>query len=482
METPQIKKKLVSGFLWECFERIGSQGLNFIFTLILARLLIPAEFGIIALLLAFINICAGFANGGFSVALIQGKDITEEDCSSVFFINIAVSLLLYLVLFLTAPLIANLYNAPRIVIYLRVLAVALIISAFSTVQLALLSKRMLFHLSCRCNWIALLVSGSVGVGLAYKGCGIWSLIVQHLCHASASAICLWLWVRWRPVKSFNWLRVKHLFRFGWKVLTAYILNLLYNDMYSFVIGKISDFSQISYYNRGRSFPYLGMSVFTSALGNVMLPAISAIQDDNAQIRLIARETLKNLMFVITPVLSLLFVLAAPIITVLLSEKWLPSTIFMRICCFEFLFWPLNTINTQIIMAKGRSDLILILEIIKKTQGIVFVVISLRFGVVPMVVAGALAGFLCVFENGLVTFKQIHYSPVRQILDMLPFLLISVFAGVFCYWTSGYFVSHWSKLILGGSVFAVLYIAGCFICRQIPAVFLKMARKSFPLLN
>ena len=259
-------------------------------------------------------------------------------------------LVLYGVLFLASPFIEQFYETEDLSLYLHVFSLVIIIRSFSLVQNALLQKRMLFRLSFRISWVALIISGIVGIGMAYAGFGVWALIAQQLTTALVTVIMQWYWIRWRPQWLFDWQRTKVLFNFGWKMFCSSFLDTLYADIYSLVIGKIADLEKLSYYDRGKQYPKYGMSIINSTIGSVMLPAFAELQDDRPKMKQLAQRGLKNIMFVVTPALAFLFVFADSITIVLLTEKWLPSVFFLRLCCISYFFWPFSTTNLQIITA------------------------------------------------------------------------------------------------------------------------------------
>lgn len=462
-----IKNKVVSGVIWQGLERVGTYGIGFAVSIILARLLSPEEFGVIAIMMVFITLSNVFIDSGFSTALIQKKDMEETDCCSAFYINIVMGLVLYGILYLASPYIARFYETEGLTLYLHVFSLILVIRSFSLVQNALLRKRMLFHLSFRISWVALIISGIVGISMAYSGCGVWSLIAQQLTNAFVTVIMQWYWVKWRPQWLFDWQRTKGLFSFGWKMFCSSFLDTLYNDIYSLVIGKIADLKTLSYYDRGKQYPKYGMDIMNSTIGTVLLPAFSELQDDRPKMKLLARRGLKSIMFMVTPALAFLFAFAESITVLLLTEKWLPSVIFVRLCCITFFFWPFHTTNLQIITACGRSDVFLILEIIKKIQGILVIAITYRFGVVTMIATGAAMGLVGVFENGWYNRKLIDYAPWQQLWDIVPILTITIAVSIVSYFITQPFHNVWLKLIIGASAFGALYLVTTLITHTFP---------------
>lgn len=471
-----LKNKILSGVFWQGLEKVGSQGISFAIQIVLARLLAPKDFGVIALMMVFIALCNVVVDSGFSSALIQKKDATQTDFCSVFFINIVLGVFLYGVMFFAAPWVARFYDSPDLTRFLRFSSLALVITSFSRVQQAYLNRNMLFHLSFRINWIALLVSGATGIVMAYRGFGAWALIAQQLCNAAVQCLLLWLLVKWRPHRLFDWSRAKSLFRFGWKFLASTFLNTFYNDLYGIVIGKIADLTSLSYYNRGKSIPMFGMGIINSTVGSVLFPAFSQIQDDRVKMRELAKRGLRNIMFLVIPALTLLFILAEPLVRILLTDKWLPCVIYLQLCCITACFWPLHTTNLQIINACGRSDVFLILEILKKIQALAVIAVTYRFGVKVMVAAEAAMGGIYFVENAWVNRRLIGYPPWRQAADVLPALCVAALSGAVGYWLVHYVRSPWGKLVVGGSVFTVLYIAVMFAARQIPGDILNLMGK------
>lgn len=471
-----LKQKIVSGVFWQGLERSGSQGISIAVSIILARLLAPEEFGIIALLMVFISLCNSFIDSGFGAALIQKKDADEIDFCTVFFFNIVAGILLYGLLFISAPWVAKFYDSTNLSLFLRVMALMLIINSFTAIQRTILNKRMLFHLSFRINWIALIVSGTTGVLMAYRGCGVWSLIVQQLTNAGFVCLLLWFFVHWRPRLMFSWQRAKSLFQFGWKLLISGFLDTLYHDLYSIVISKISNLADLSYYNRGRSMPSIGMGVINTTIGSVLFPAFAELQDDRRKMRDLTKRSLHCIMFAVIPVLTMLFVLAEPLVKILLTDKWLPSVIYMQLCCITFFFWPFHTVNLAVIKSCGRSDLFLLLEIIKKVQALLVIFFTYRYGVVTMVAAGAAMGLAGAMENGWCNRKLINYAPWVQLWDILPLLIPALLSGWAAHLIIGYIYSPWLQILSGGAIFTALYLSVIFVIGMTPAEILDFFKR------
>ena len=472
-----LRSKILSGVFWQGLCNVGSKGLTFVFSIILARLLVPEDFGSVAILMIFIAIAEVFVDSGFSTALIQKKDADEIDCSSVFYINILVAVVLYFVSFAAAPWVAEFYRDPKLTIYFRWLALGTVIRSLALVQGALLTKRMLFFLNFRIAFCSLLVSGVLGISLAYCGFGVWALIAQQLTSAAVTAILLWLLVRWRPRLSFVWSRVKALFQFGSKLLATSLLDSLFNNLFGMIVGRLFDLSTLAYYNRGRHIPETGMSIINSTIGSVIFPAFAEVQDDRERMRAIARKSLKLTMFFVIPAMGMLAVLARPLVIVLLTEKWLSCVIFLQLSCITFLVWPLHTLNLQVIMACGRSGIMLILEIIKKTQTIAILFLTYPYGVVAMVWGMAINGVVCAVENAWPNRKLIGYSFWPQFRDILPLLLVAGVASLLTMFLIVHLpVSPWLQLIAGGLVYGAVYLTGCWAAHTIPQEVFQLGMK------
>ena len=465
--SDNLKHKIVSGIFWQALERVSVLGLQFVIGVILARLLSPEDFGVLAIMMVAITLCQVFVDSGFSTALIQKKDIDNVDCNSVFYINIITALGIYAVLFMTAPLIAGFYNAPAISPYLRVLALVLVIRALALVQNAILNKKMLFNLNCRISWIALLLSGCTGIIMAYRGFGVWSLITQQLLYAFIVAVLQWLWVKWRPQLLFNWQRVINLFRFGWKLFCSASLNTIYNELNSIVIGKLFSLKTLSFYQQGRFIPMQAMSVVNLTINNVMLPAFSTLQDNREEMKLLARRTLKIIAFLLFPLIGILFITASPLVTIIFTEKWLPCVIFLQLSSLMVLFWPFHGLNLQIITACGRSDVYLVLEIIKKVQAVIVILATFRYGVLPMVCGLTFLAPLSFIENSFYNGKLINYPWWKQFKDLLPFIIAGSISGAAGWWCMKFVGNNWLKIFSGAGVLLIVYMGTSLLFKLVP---------------
>ena len=430
-------KKISTALLWKLLERFGVQGAQFILQIVLARILDPEHYGVLSLMVIFTTLANVFIQNGFNTALIRAKDVTEEDYSSVFWITLGISGILYGVIFFTAPLIGKFYEMPSIVLPLRILALMLLPGAFNSVQLAKVSREMNFKKVFISNIAGILIAGIAGILIALLGGGLWALVAQTMLNIFVACFVMFLTVRWRPRFVCQLHRVKILFRFGWKMLVSGLIDTLYQDLRSLVIGKKYDSGTLGYYNRGKQFPQFIINAINSSVQSVMLPAMASEQDDQTRVKALMRNSITLSSYIIFPMMAGLAGVAAPMVSLLLTDKWLPCVPYLQIYCFTLAFYPVHTCNLQAINAMGRSDIFLKLEIIKKSIGIPSLVIAVFCFDSPIAIAatGVVTGLISSFINAFPNKKLVGYSYFEQIKDILPsFLLSAVMLG--CVWAVG----------------------------------------------
>lgn len=424
-----MKKALI----WKLLERFGVQGVQFVLQIVLARLLDPEHYGILSLMVIFTTLANVFIQQGFNTSLIQNKDVTEDDYSSVFWVSMAIAILLYAVIFFAAPLIAAFYKMADIVAPLRVLALMLIPGAFNSIQLAMVSRNMNFKKVFYSNIIGIVVSGIAGIVLALMGAGLWALVVQTMLNVTVACLVMLITVPWRPRLICDLNRVKVLFAYGWKLLVSCLLDTLYQDIRSLVVGKKYSADTLGYYNRGKQFPQFLILAINGAVQSVLLPAMSAKQDDPQQVKQLMRTSVIISSYIIFPMMAGLAAVASPLISLLLTDKWLPCAPYLQLYCFSFAFYPVHTANLQAINAVGRSDIFLKLEVIKKTIGMIALLIALWCFDSPIAIAatGALTALTSSFVNAYPNKKLINYSYLEQAKDIGPSLICSLvmFAAV-----------------------------------------------------
>lgn len=427
--------KVFSNFIWRFLERCGAQGVTFIVSIVLARLLDPSVYGTVALITVFTSILQVFVDSGLGNALIQKKDADDLDFSTVFYFNLIVCSALYLLMFFTAPLIAAFYKMPDLVSVIRVMSIVLIISGMKNVQQAYVSRNMLFKRFFFSTIGGTIVAAIVGIAMAYLGFGVWALVAQMLVNNAVDTIILWITVKWRPKKCFSFERLKQLFSFGWKLLISALLDTVYNDLRQLIIGKLYTSNDLAYYNQGKKFPNLIVTNINTSIDSVLLPTMSKAQDDKNAVRSMTRRAIKTSTYIMMPVMMGLAVCAETLVSLILTDKWLPCVLFLRIFCVSYAFYPIHTANLNAIKAMGRSDLFLKLEVIKKIVGLAAVLITMWISVEAMAYSLLVTTVLSQIINSWPNKKLLNYSYLEQIKDMLPQICLSVFMGFIVYCVS-----------------------------------------------
>lgn len=418
---------MVRALFWKLLERFGVQGIQFVLQLILARLLIPEHYGVLAMMTIFTNLANVFIQRGFNTALIQNKDVTEEDYSSVFWVTLGIALCMYTIIFFSAPAIAAFYKMHDIVTPLRVLAIVLFPGALNSIQLAKVSREMDFKKVFYSNVGGILIAGLAGVAVALMGGGLWALVLQNILNIVSACVVMLITVKWRPRMVCNIRRIAELFSFGWKLLVSGLFDTLYQELRSLVIGKKYDSGTLGYYNRGKQFPQFIIDAVNGAIQSVLLPAMSAEQDNRTTVKNMMRASMTMSAYIIFPMMAGLAAVASPLVSLLLTDKWLPCVPYMQVYCFSLAFYPVHSCNLQAINAMGRSDLFLKLEIIKKSYGIVVLAIAVVCFDSPMAIAmtGLITTWIGWLVNAFPNKKLIEYSYQEQIFDIFPLLFMAL---------------------------------------------------------
>lgn len=415
-----------SALIWKLLERFGVQGIQFILQIVLARILDPNHYGMLSMMIVFTNLANIFIQNGFNTALVQNKDVTEEDYSTVFCVSTLITVVLYGVIYFAAPYIGLFYEMPEIVTPLRVLALMLFPGAINSVQLAKAGRNMDFRLIFNGNIIAIVISGMVSIFVAYFGGGLWALVVQYFLNVTIATVVMLYTVKWRPRLKINWRRAYVLFSFGWKLLVSSLIDTLYQDIRSMVVGKKYNSSTLGYYNRGKQFPQFIINAVNGAVQSVMLPVMSSEQDDKSKVRDITKASITLSAYLVFPVMAGLAGVASPLICLLLTEKWLPCVPYLQIYCFSMAFYPVHGCNLQALNAMGRSDIFLKLELIKSGIGLSALAIAVFCFDSPIAIAmtGVFTTLTSFYINSYPNKKLIGYTCFEQLKDILPSLAIS----------------------------------------------------------
>lgn len=453
------KKQVFSSLIWKLMERGGTQSIQFIVQIILARLLLPEDFGTIAIVLVFISLAQVFVQSGFNTALIQKKDADEVDFSSVFYLSLAVAGALYVLIYFMTPFVANFYGDQLLVAVLRVLSLTLFFGALNSIQNAYIAKNMMFKKLFFSSLGAMMVSGIFGIVAAVTGLGVWALVIQQLVNQLSISIILWFTVKWRPQLLFSFSRIKILFSFGSKLLASSLLNALYVDLRTLIIGLIYSPAMLGYYNRGQQFPKIIVTNIDGSLQSVMFPALSAHQNNRPRLRNVMRRAIASSSFLVIPMMVGLALVAEPLVEIVLTDKWLPSVPFLRIFCLSYILKPVHSANLQAINALGRSDIYLKLEITKKVIGIIILAVTIPQGVYAIAIGMAINELLAPFIIAYPNKTLLDYSYKEQFYDILPSLVISLIMGVAVYSVSYFDLLAWqtliTQIIVGVSVYVGL---------------------------
>lgn len=460
--SESLKRQAIKGTLWSSLERFSVQGVTFVVMIIMARLLTPADYGLVGMLTVFIAVSQSLVDSGFSQALIRKQDRSQTDNSTAFFFNIAVGFLLYLVLFLAAPLIASFYSEPILTPLLRVIGLSVLINSFTVVQRALLTVKIDFKTQAKASMTAALISGAAGIYCAYAGFGVWAIAVQQLVNMLINALLLWLMSHWRPSAVFSWQSFRGLFSFGSKLAISGILDSVYNNLYLIVIGKFFKASELGFYTRAHQFAAFPSSNVTGILQRVTFPVLCTIQDDDTRLRDAYRRFLRLSAFVIFPLMMGMAALARPLILILLKEQWLPAAFLLQILCFAMMWYPIHAINLNLLQVKGRSDIFLRLEVIKKIIGVVIMCITIPLGITAMCIGMVASSLIALVINTHYTGKLIQTGFFVQMRDLLPILLSSLAMGAAVYpltWIiSGNLVQLIAGTAAGIAVYTIIAIA------------------------
>lgn len=458
------KTTVVTSLFWKFAERIGAQGVNLIVSIVLARILMPEDYGIVALVTIFITISNVFIESGLPTALIQKKDADDLDFSSVFYFNIMISIVLYLIIFIASPLIAKFYNNMQLIPVLRVLSISVLIAGVKSVQHAYVSRKMIFKKFFISTSIGTIGSAIVGVWMAYNGYGVWALVTQQLLNTTVDTIMLWITVKWRPIFKFSFERLKNLYKYGWKMLCSGLIDAVYNELYGLAIGKIYTSEQLAYYNKANQFPKLITVNVNGSISSVMLPALSNEQDNKEKIKSMMRRTIKTSSFLLFPLMFGLAAVAEPLVKLILTDKWLPAVPLMQLLCISYALWPIHTVNLQAISAMGRSDIFLKLEIIKKIIGVIALLISIPFGIEVMVIVQIITSVISTFINSAPNRKLLNYNYGEQVKDILPALILSFIMAIIVICLNFLNIKIWLKLLLQIVLGGIIYIISAYLLK------------------
>ncbi len=451
-----LKQQTLRGTVWSGVERFSVQGIQFLILILMARILTPADYGMVGMLAIFLAVSQSLVDSGFTCALIQKLDRSETDYATVFYFNIAVGAVLYFALFFAAPSIARFYDLPQLTAVTRVVSLTLFLNSLTVVPRAILSVRIDFRTQAKASILASVASGAAGVGTAYAGWGVWAIVLYNVSNVGINAALLWLFVRWRPRRVFSGASFRQLFGFGSKLMVSGLIDTVYKNSYTIVIGKRFAAAELGFYTRADQFAQFPSSNLTGILQRVTFPVLSTIQHEDDRLRLFYRKFLCLSAFVVFPMMIGLAVLAGPVIAVLLNETWMPASELLAILCLCCMWYPIHAINLNLLQVKGRSDLFLRLEIIKKAVGVCILCITIPLGVKAMCWGSVVSSLLGLGINTHYTGKLIGVGFLKQMRDLLPTLGYVAVMGCAVYGIAQCADSNPAKLCLGTLGGAAVY--------------------------
>lgn len=472
------EKKILTNFIWRFAERCGSQIVTFVVSVVLARILAPSDYGTITLVTVFTTILQVFVDSGLGTALVQKKDADDLDFSSVFYFNCALCLVLYLGMFAAAPLIAKFYENTELVPIIRVISLTVVVSGLKNVQQAYVSRNMLFKRFFYSAIGGVVFSAVLGIALAKAGCGVWALVAQQLSNVAINTAILWITVKWRPKKMFSRERLKGLLSFGWKLLVSALLDTGYSNLRNLIIGKVYSTADLAYYDQGDKFPKVIVTNINTSIDSVLLPSMSSEQDDRERVKNMTRRAIKTSTYIMAPLMMGLAFCAEPVVTLVLTEKWLPCVPFLRIFCITYMFWPVHTANLNAIKAMGHSDWFLKLEIIKAVFCLAALLATVNFGVTAIAYSALFTSAASQIINAWPNKKLLGYGYLEQVRDFAPGILLAVAMGVCVYFIGCIPLPTAVTLVIQVVSGAVIYFGASYVLKLEEFKYLLGIVKSF----
>lgn len=427
-----LRNRSISGIIWTFSQQIGGQLVNFFISIILARILLPEEFGLIGMITVFIAVGTTLMSAGMPQSLIRTTNANDDDYSTVFFINLIVSLLIYFLIYWSAPYIADFYKENVLTEILRVISLVIVIGAFSAVQRTKLTKEMNFKVQFVIQLPSLILSGILGIVLAYKNFGVWSLVFMQLTKSILSTIQFWIYSKWRPKMRFNLIKLKYHFNFGYKLTISGLINTLYENMYHVIIGKYFSSADLGFYTRANSTKQLPVSNISAAINKVTYPMFAEIKNDNKRLKNAFSLVMQQVLFWVVPILIGAAVIAEPLFRLVFTEKWLPAVPMFQLLCVVGIMFPINSYNLSILNVKGRSDLFLRLEVIKKSYTVIGVLLMVPFGIYALLYFQIFASFIGFIINSYYSGRFIDFTVFEQIKKVTPIFILGVLMGAACF--------------------------------------------------
>lgn len=459
MAEQSLKDKTVKGTFWSAADAFLGQGVTFVVGIVLARILSPAEYGLIGIVMIFTIVLSGLVDSGFSTALIRKKNATDEDYNTMFITNMMISLLVYALLWLSAPVIAHFFERPELTSITRVMGMILIFQATSITQVTILTKRIDFKTKTKASIVSAVISGIIGIMMAYLSFGVWALVAQILSKTVLYSLCLWLMNRWRPNGTFSRNSFHYMWGFGWKMMVSGLLNNIWNQVYQLVVGKFYSPATLGQYTRSKEYASILSSNLTSIVDRVTYPVLSEVQDNQERMISAYRRIIKTTMFVTVVCMFFLGAVAEPFIYCLIGPQWHEAATYLPLICISMSLYPLHAINLNMLKVQGRSDVFLILEIIKKVIAIGPICLGIFVNIYWMLIGTIITGIIAFFLNSYYTGKSLGYSSLKQLRDVAPCYLVASIMAMSVYFIKylplNIFVILAFQITVGAVVFFVI---------------------------
>ena len=463
-EIQTLKNKTISGLFWRFGERITAQIISFVVSVVLARILLPEQYGIVAIVTIFINLANVFVTSGLGTSLVQKKDADELDFSTMFWASIALSLVLYAIIFIISPIVAKIYNNELLTIVLRVMGLKIPIAAINSIQQAYVQRKMIFKKFFFSTIIGTIISAFVGIGMALKGCGVWALVGQYLTNSVIDTCVLWITVKWKPHFMFSMQRFKSLFSYGWKIMMASFIGTVFDQLRGLIIGARYSSADLAYNNKGEQIPSLLSTNINSTMESVLFSSISKVQDDKAKVKSAMRRLMKISSFVIMPLLFGISAVANSLITILLTDKWSACVSYLRVVCIQQCFGILNTVNMQAIKAIGKSDTTLKLEFVKKPIYLAILLTMMNISPLAICIGNAVYSIITLFINSRPNKKYLNYGLKEQISDIFVYFIISLLMEIIVIAVGMLNINVYLLIILQVLVGMIFYIGASIILK------------------
>lgn len=462
MAQDNLKYQTKKGLYWKFAEQFSNYGIQFIIGIFMARMLSPEDYGLTALPAVFMAISGIFVSGGFGTALVRKPDLKEEDLSTAFYYSMAVGFFCYVLLFIAAPWIADFYNAPVLTSLMRVTAISFLYSPLGTVQGVLLQKRLDFKTPTKVSVVCRILSGVIGIVMAYTGYGVWALVISGLVSGMVGMlITLWV-VRWFPKTGWSKESFSYLWGFGNKLMGAWLIGTVYENIAPVIIGKYFSPAQLGEFNRAQGYAKMPSQNVTGTLQSVTFPVLSQIQKDDERLARSYRKMLRVSAFIVFPLMMMLAALARPLVLALITEKWEACIVLLQIMCLSMMWYPIHAINLNLLEVKGRSDLFFRLEIIKRGVGLLILIATLPLGLVAFCWGGVAGSLISLIINTYYTGKIIHVGYVRQMKDLAHILLLSFMMYGVVWGVLQFIPNLWLQIVMGGTIGAVFYLGGAIL--------------------